>query len=73
MPNVPAASALRALADDLRADLWDRRAIADRITAATRLENRGSVHRLSFQLMRIYTVDLMVRSAGALAAAAATP
>ena len=65
--------ALRALADDLRADLWNRRAIADRITAATRLENRGSVHRLSFQLMRIYTVDLMVRSAGALAAAAATP
>ena len=56
---------LHALADDLRADLWDRRAIRERIAQATRLENGGSVHRLSFQLMRIYTVDQMLRSAPA--------
>ena len=62
---------LNAIADDLRAELWDRRAIRQRISDVTRLENGGSVHRLSFQLMRIYTVDLMVRSAPALAASVA--
>ena len=64
---------LNALADDLRAEVWDRRAIRDRIAAATPLESRGSVHRLSFQLMRIYTVDQMLRSAPARPSTLAAP
>ncbi|TMA51298.1 MAG: hypothetical protein E6J75_18755 [Deltaproteobacteria bacterium] len=64
---------LNALADDLRADVWDRGAIRDRIAAVTPLESRGSVHRLSFQLMRIYTVDQMLRAAPPRSAILAAP
>ena len=58
---------LNAIAEDLRAELWDRRAIRQRIAEVTRLENGGSVHRLSFQLMRLYSVDLMLRTAATVA------
>jgi len=64
---------LNALADDLRADVWDRRAIRDRIAAVTPLESRGSVHRLSFQLMRIYAVDRMLGAAPPRSATLAAP
>jgi len=53
---------LRAIVEDLRADLWDKSAILSR---AEQLADgiSGSAHPMSDQVMKIYTVDLALRAA----------
>ncbi|HEU4452933.1 MAG TPA: hypothetical protein VFR81_07725 [Longimicrobium sp.] len=53
--------ALRAIVDDLRADLWNRPALWDRLARIGRGEWPHSLHPTYDQLAKIYTVDLMLR------------
>jgi hypothetical protein len=53
--------ALTALCDDLRNDLWDRKAIRQRIRDVSTFDWKASMHPISDQLLKVYTSDLMLR------------
>jgi hypothetical protein len=55
--------ALNAVADDLRSELWNREAIKRRIEGLIQLARGSAVVPLTFLLMRMYSVELMLRSA----------
>jgi hypothetical protein len=53
---------LSSLAEDLRADWWDRKEIERLLAAMAMGERKGSVHPVGHQFMKIYTLDLLLRS-----------
>lgn len=54
---------LHEVIDDLRADVWDRGALQRKADAVTSREFRQPVHPVSDLLMKIYTIDLVLRGA----------
>jgi hypothetical protein len=53
---------LRAIVDDLSADLWDKPAIIKRVELLAQGESFPA-HPMSDQIMKIYTIDLALRAA----------
>jgi hypothetical protein len=52
---------LMTIVDDLRSCIWDRRALIERISACTAGGYAQPLHPISDAIMKVYTVDLMLR------------
>jgi hypothetical protein len=52
---------LTTIVDDLRSCIWDRKALIERISACTARGYDQPLHPISDAIMKVYTVDLMLR------------